>query len=329
MNKRYLPLALQYVDYVARCGSIQRAARELNVAASAIDRQVLMIEADFRVLLFERSSKGMRPTPAGEAVAAMTQRWRNDLRRLATEIKAMQGINQGNVRIAAMDSHANGLLPALVGHLAREHPAISIEAEIMSTDGAATALINGDVDVTVAFNLSPHQEIIIQSSTELPLGCVVAPGHVLAQSRTTTLQKAASFPIVLQSRSLMIRRYLEAKHGWIFTQHRPPVVTNSLQFMKHLARSGSHIAFTSEFDVAPELLEGSLRFIPIRDKVAEPQTICVAVNARRGSRISQIVASAVAEEIQSMLKRARGKNSGSEKPSGSDGRHRPGGLPMT
>jgi DNA-binding transcriptional LysR family regulator len=82
MSDRYLPLALQYVDHVARCGSIQRAARELNVAASAIDRQVLMIEAELSVQLFERSSKGMRPTAAGDAVAQLTRRWRNDMRRL-------------------------------------------------------------------------------------------------------------------------------------------------------------------------------------------------------------------------------------------------------
>ncbi len=39
-----VPAALRYLEQVARSGSIQRAARELNVAASAIDRQILKLE---------------------------------------------------------------------------------------------------------------------------------------------------------------------------------------------------------------------------------------------------------------------------------------------
>jgi DNA-binding transcriptional LysR family regulator len=221
----------------------------------------------------------------------------------------MQGLNQGVVRMAAMDSHANGLLPGLIERLSHEHSAISLEAEIMSTDNAAGALVNGDVDVTAAYNLSPHREIVIVFSADLPFGCVVAPDHPLSRTRTTTMQNASGYPIALQSRSLMIRRYLDAKHGWILAQQKPPVVSNSLQLMKQLARSGNYIAFTSELDAAPELIEGTLKFIPIRDKAADPQSVSVAVNARRVSRIAQIVAGVLAEEIAASLRRIRSQPS--------------------
>jgi DNA-binding transcriptional LysR family regulator len=43
--------ALRYVDEVARAGSIRQAAERLNVAASAVNRQILRLEADFGVQL--------------------------------------------------------------------------------------------------------------------------------------------------------------------------------------------------------------------------------------------------------------------------------------
>src|SRR5277367_215921 len=59
MRSSLVPAVLRYVDQVARSGSIQRAAKELNIAASAINRQILTSEQDLGVALFERVSKGM------------------------------------------------------------------------------------------------------------------------------------------------------------------------------------------------------------------------------------------------------------------------------
>ncbi|MGJ4748772.1 hypothetical protein ACQV5M_20595, partial [Leptospira sp. SA-E8] len=52
-----------------------------------------------------------------------------------------------------------------------------------------------------------------------------------------------------------------------------PVLTSIL--------TGRFLAFTSELDAAQELIEGSLRFVPVRDKGAEPQTVSVAINATK------------------------------------------------
>ena len=90
----------------------------------------------------------------------------------------------------------------------------------------------------------------------------------------------AAWPIVLQGRSLMIRRYLEARHAWLFERGHPPVVTNSLQLVKLLVREGSCVAITSQFDAAPEIAAGTLVFIPVRDKAAEPQSLAIATSSR-------------------------------------------------
>ncbi len=71
MRASLVPASLRYIDQVARSGSIQKAAKELNVAASAIDRQILLLEQDMGVELFERLPRGMRLTAAGDALVTL------------------------------------------------------------------------------------------------------------------------------------------------------------------------------------------------------------------------------------------------------------------
>lgn len=203
-----------------------------------------------------------------------------------------------------MDSHVNGFLPAVVRQLAREHPRIALEIEIGNTDAAASALIGGSADVAAVFNLSPRRELHVLWSSDLPFGCVVAPAHPVARKRSISMQEAVAYPIALQSRSLMIRRYLETRHGWLFTDGQKVVETNSLQLVKALARSGDYIAFTSELDAAPELIEGALVFLPVRDKSAEPQTVSIAIDSRKPiNRIGRIVAQTLVDNIEQTLAR--------------------------
>ena len=62
-------VVLRYLDHVARLGSIRRAAEALNVASSAVNRQILKLEAEIVAALFERRGNGVRLTPAGLMLA--------------------------------------------------------------------------------------------------------------------------------------------------------------------------------------------------------------------------------------------------------------------
>ena len=270
-----MPAALRYLEQVARSGSIQGAARELNVAASAIDRQILKLEHSFGVALFERLPRGMRMTDAGSA-------------------------------LVAMDSHVNGLLPELVARLSERHPRITLDVEVATTDAAAVLLVSGRAEVAAAFNLQPRRDLHVLWSSDLPFGCVVAPGHPLAGQPSASLQQVAAHPVALQNRSLMIRRFLDARHAWLFGDRQVGLETNSLQLIKLLARTGRYAAFTSELDAAPEILDGSLVFVPVRDASAEPQRVSVAIDGRRPlPRVARIVADLLVETVGGQLAAVR------------------------
>ena len=105
-----------------------------------------------------------------------------------------------------------------------------IDVEIATPDVAVVALDEGRADIALAFNLRPQRDIHVTWTEELPLICVVAPEHPLARQAEMRGREVRRGPLVLQSRALAIRRILEARHAWMISEERPPIVTDSLQW---------------------------------------------------------------------------------------------------
>jgi DNA-binding transcriptional LysR family regulator len=306
MRNSLLPIVLRYVDQVARSGSIQGAAKELHIAASAVNRQILQLEEELGVALFERLPRGMRLTPPGATIVTLARRWRSDEQRAGREIRQMQGINQGKVRIVAMDSHATSVLPLLIEDLSAKHPLVSLEIEIAGSDDAVAALLGDRADLAAVFNLTPRRDLHTLWQSDLPFGCIVAPGHPLTTTASASMQQACAYPIALQSKKLLIRRYLESHYSWLFAEARTRVETNSLHLVKTLVQSGKYVAFTSELDAAPELLAGTLCFLPIRDAGVEPQSISLVIDAGRPlSPLVKIVGELLADIVRRRLDQVR------------------------
>ena len=290
MSLHLVPRALRYVEAVAVQGSIQGAARSLGISASAIDRQIMALEGLCLTPLFERMPRGMRPTAAGEAVLVLARRWRADADSLDTSLKEMRGLEFGTVRLAAMDSLANSVLPELVVSMRRDHPRIHLDVEILTPDDAKRALDGGAVELVMASNLPGDRNQHHAWSAELPFGCVVAPGHPLAGAGRTTLKQVAEHPLVAQGARLPVRQYLDREFRWLFEGNEPLLVTNSLQLMKQAVLQGSLAMITSELDVLRELEAGTLVFVPLDDRKLRAQTITLAINAARPlSRAARIV----------------------------------------
>lgn len=306
MQLNLVPRCLHYIEAVADHGSIQSAARATGISASAIDRQIKLVEDGLGVRLFDRHTRGMQLSPAGEMLVLLTRRWRADEARIQSEVKRMQGVDFGHIRLATMDSLVNGPIPRFLDLISRKYPRVRVDVDVATPDETADLLDNGQSDLVLCFNLRRQRDFHVIWTEELPLFCVLAPGHPLAGRDAVSLADVRGHAIVVQSRALAIRRMLDQRHSWMFEQGAPPVVTNSLQLLKQLATAGGHVALTSEMDAAPELLSGRLLALPVTGPHVTSQSISVAVNARRTApRIANIVAGCLAEVAAETLEAVR------------------------
>src|SRR5271170_4158968 len=124
-NKQMHAAALRYVDEVARLGSIRRAAEVLNVASSAVSRQILKLETEIGTPLFERSRRGVQPTPAGDVLLRHIRETMSDYRRATAEIANLSGIMSGSVSIISLESLAVRFMPPVIEELSARHPHVT------------------------------------------------------------------------------------------------------------------------------------------------------------------------------------------------------------
>lgn len=306
MSLHLFPRVLRYVEAVAENGSIQAASRALGISASAIDRQIKLLEDRLDLQLFDRQSTGMEATAAGEMFVVLSRRWRADERAILSDVKQMQGVDLGLVRLATMDSLANGPLPRLLAAITHEFPKVQMEVEVLTPDDAVTALNEGMADLALGFNLRPSRELHTLWTADLPLVCVCARDHPVALMHSIQIKEVRTYPLVVRSRALAIRRMLEKQHSWLFADAKPPLVTNSLQLLKQMVVSRSYIALTSELDAASELESGILVAVPIADAEVRSQSISLAVSVKRSlPRICTTISEVLIREMVDIVRSAR------------------------
>src|SRR4051812_41095567 len=116
---------LQYFVAVVRHGQFTRAAEALWITQPALSQQVRRLEAELGVELLRRTSRGVLPTPAGEALLAHAESVLAELERAREERDRPSGATRGRVRVAATAADAPRLPEALAA-FHRAHPRLQV-----------------------------------------------------------------------------------------------------------------------------------------------------------------------------------------------------------
>ena len=93
-------LPLQYIDAIARHGSIRKAAENLAITPSALNRRLLSMEEELGQPIFERLANGVRLSTAGEILLEHVRNQLSDMERVKSRIADLAGVRRGTVSIA-------------------------------------------------------------------------------------------------------------------------------------------------------------------------------------------------------------------------------------
>jgi DNA-binding transcriptional LysR family regulator len=118
---------LQVFAGLAEAGSLSRAAPLLGSSQPTLSRQLAALEAAVGQSLFERSSRGLRLTAAGQALLPAARRMREGAQELALALAAREQNLAGTVRLTASEIVCVYFLPELLAQLRLSHPEIQIE----------------------------------------------------------------------------------------------------------------------------------------------------------------------------------------------------------
>jgi LysR family transcriptional regulator, glycine cleavage system transcriptional activator len=178
-------------EVVARLGSINKAADELNVTASAVSHQITNLEGFVGRKLFERTSRGLVLTPVGE-------RYQNDvtgalalIASAAHNARTSEGVEV--LRIHVSPSFASRwLMPRLPTFLA-EHPDLRIQ---LSASHTHSDFSRGEVDLDIRYGAIKWGELHVETIFEeemLPLASPTLLGRAVMRSPEQLLAQPLIF----------------------------------------------------------------------------------------------------------------------------------------
>jgi len=127
-------------------GSISRAAEALGYTQSAVSRMIMDMEEDWQINLLIRGRGGLRPTSEGlcllPRLAAICQEEEN----LAHEIRQLQGLEGGLIRVGSFSSVSVAWLPTLISEFKACHPGITFQLRHGEYREIGDWILSGDLD---------------------------------------------------------------------------------------------------------------------------------------------------------------------------------------
>lgn len=267
LNQRVLQdVALRYFLEVARAGSVTEAAARLEVAPSAVSRQVGRLERELDTLLFERRARGMALNSAGELLAAHARRAWLDIERVADDILALRGLRQGGVRVVATEGFAYEFLPAMAAAFQARWPGIRFSLDMCVQREVARRVREGHADIGVTVSLASERGLNVEIRHPAPVLAVCAPEHPLARRRQLSLAQVAAYPLALPAPASTLRQLIDiscSRQGLVLD----PVFTGDhLYPLIHYAACTQAVTFCGELALRQQLRTRSVVAVPLRDR---------------------------------------------------------------
>ncbi|MGW2960878.1 LysR family transcriptional regulator [Streptomyces sp. NPDC001220] len=255
---------MRYVLAVAETANFTRAAEQCHIVQSALSHQVARLEKELGARLFERTSRRVRLTPAGEAFLPAARQALEAAERARAEVAAATGEIRGKLTVGSIPTVAAVDLPSVIRDYRRRYPQVRFSLRAGSSEALVEQVREGALDAAF-LGVPPGFRPQGVRDRELGHGqhvAVVAPGHPLATHHEVDLRRLADEVFVDFADGSAARAQSDQAFAAVGLRREVAFEVSGVELMVRMVRHGLGIAllpasFTAE-------LHG-LRCVPITD----------------------------------------------------------------
>jgi DNA-binding transcriptional LysR family regulator len=273
-------IELEAVAAVARRGGFRAAARELNMSSSALSHAVAALEARLGVRLFNRTTRSVSLSSAGERFVAEVTPALAAIREAMEGVDAQRDEPSGTLRLNTSLGAARMILGPLVLEYLRRYPKAKVE---VVTEGALIDIVGQGFDAGIRLaEVVPADMIAVPINRTLRSLVLGSPAYFAGRERPRTPADLMTHQCIrARMASGAIYRWEFERHGESLTVDPPgALILDDSDLMLTAAVAGQGLTMLSETAAAPHLAEGRLEAV-LKDWTPSYPGLCLYYPGRR------------------------------------------------
>lgn len=197
MFRQPLPAKIPYFLAVAETLNFRKAAEQLGIAQPALSRSVRDLERHLGFALFERSTRRVALTPAGEVLYREGSEAMQRLARASMHAERVAQGMSGTVSVGYSTFAATGPMSDIIIEFRKRYPEAQVGLRLLASSEQAEALDEGTLDLgfTMSNVVKPPQRTIPISRERLV--ALVPASHAWATNGSISLQTLTTAPLVI------------------------------------------------------------------------------------------------------------------------------------
>lgn len=234
---------LRYFLAVVDAGSVSAAARLVRVAQPSLSRQVRRLELDLGLVLFDRSSKRLRLSKAGQEFEPVA---RDLVHRAVQAQAAAASMSRGaatRLTIVAAPTTAADIISPYIVHSGAEGRIVNVVEA--SSERIYGALLKGDADLAIGTHVPPA-DLESRVIGNAYLWAQFPVGHPLASRASISLAELIRWPLIVMSEGQGVRRMFDSAITRAGLSYTAAFETESAYVAQALAAAGRGICILSD-----------------------------------------------------------------------------------
>lgn len=180
--------------------SFNRAAMRLHMAQPPLSAQIKNLEEELGVLLFERTSRGVRITEAGEILLEEARRIFVQVDQTVSLVRRVGQGEVGRLTLGFVPSASNETLPPILGAFGERFPGVELFLREMRPDLVVRRLHDRQIDAGLLYLPLEDSSLSIECVSREPLVLALPERHPLASGERVDLASIADEPFILPAR---------------------------------------------------------------------------------------------------------------------------------
>lgn len=269
MTRRYLDQRLRLsllraVDALDTHRSLLKASAMLGVTQPALTKSLQELEDNLQARLFDRHSRGVRPTDAGLVFVQAARRILAELRRLDEELDQLASPSGGTVALGALPVAATGVLPGALVRLKTLHPAIKFRLQQGRTEELLALLAAGEIDLVVGRLYEPAAPdgFSREALWTEPISILARAEHPIF-SAPVTAEALGRYELVLPTVSQRVGREIDHLLARLGLTTAPALRSSSYGFIREMLQATDLVSVMPRLMMVGDLLRGTLKVVPL------------------------------------------------------------------